>query len=146
MVPARAGAQAGGSPTAQRGSIAVPLPAVATGAPGAEEPESYVFSPSGIMLSRVRHALAPAAPPGGGGGGADGRGDAQAEIQAAPGERAGPPERRRRRRRRRDAAEREAPATAPSASDGSAAADTDSERQPQARRGAGERRNPQQHA
>lgn len=130
---------------AQRQPIAVPLAPVATGAPGAEEPESYVFSPSGIMLSRVRLA-APAAAARDSGAAED----AHPEIQAAPAQQreheaaraAGGRHRRRGwRRRRAVAVEQEAPAPeAPSLGSGERnglpSPNPDRDREPRVRAGA----------
>ena len=129
---------------AQRQPIAVPLAPVATGAPGAEEPESYVFSPSGIMLSRVR-LVAPAAAAGDSGAAED----AHPEIQAAPAQqreheaaRAAADRHRRRGWRRRRAAAVEQEASAPEAPtlgserNGLPSPNTDREREPRVRAGA----------
>ena len=138
-----AGVRTSAEAAAQRQPIAVPLAPVATGAPGAEEPESYVFSPSGIMLSRVR-LTAPAAAAAGDSGARD---DAYPEIQAAPAQqrehvaaRAADVRHRRRgwRRRRAVGEQREAPVPEASAVEsgertGLPDPNTDWEREPRVR-------------
>ena len=140
-----AGARTSTEPAPQRQPIAVPLAPVATGTPGAEEPESYVFSPSGIMLSRVRLA-APAAAAGDSGAAED----AHPEIQAAPAQQreheaaraaAGRHRRRGWQRRRAAAVEQEAPVPeAPALGSGERnglpSPNPDREREPRVRAGA----------
>lgn len=98
-----------------------------------------MFSPSGIMLSRVRPAAPAAAQVGSGSGertGSGTRDDAHPEIQAAPAQQRqlGEAEssgadahlwRRSRRRRRAEAGDGEAPPVVPSGSDDGEVADTD---------------------